>query len=51
MSQKETKKDIEIIIQYNDDMEVKEDRNLQHLLQRLFNLYLTKKIQNIDKGK
>ena len=51
MSKKSNVKDVEIIIQYENNTEKKEEKTLQQIMQRLFNLYLTKLIQNFNKGK
>jgi len=49
MPKKETlNKDVEIIIQY---AEKTEEKSLQHLIQKLFDDYMARAIQNINKGK
>ena len=50
MPTKEQSKDIEVIIQYA-EKDGNEEKSLQKLIERLFNLHITKVIQNIDKGK
>jgi hypothetical protein len=51
MSKKESLKDVKIIIQYKDNTDEKGEKSLQELIQKLFNSYMTKLIQNINKGK
>ena len=50
MSKKETAKDVEIIIQFA-EKDDKEDKSLQKQIEKLFNSYIIKVIQNINKGK
>ena len=50
MPKKETSKDVEIIVQYENNVDEKEDKTLQKVMQKLFNSYIIKVIQNIKKG-
>ena len=51
MPKKNALEDVEVIIQYEEKKDDKEEKSLQNIIQRLFNLYITKVIQNINKGK
>ena len=51
MAKREPQKDVEIIVQYSNDVEGKGEKGLQEIMQRLFNAYIKKVIQNINKGK
>ena len=52
VAKKETPKDVEIIIQYEEDnTDEKESKSLQMLIQKLFDSYLKKVMQNYNKGK
>ena len=46
-----SKEDIKIIVKYKNNVDEKEDKTLQKLMQKLFNSYIIKAIQNIRKGK
>ena len=50
---RKTQKDVEIIIRYADeaDHENKNVKTLQEIMQKLFNSYIMRTIQNISKGK
>ena len=48
---KTSKKDVEIIVKYKNNVNEKTDKTLQELMQKLFNSYIMKAIQNIRKGK
>ena len=50
MPKKNTIKDMEVIIQYA-EKDGNEEKSLQNIIQKLFNLHITKVIQNIYKGK
>jgi len=50
MSKKKASKDVKIIIQYENNADEKE-KSLQTVMQKLFNLYIAKVVQNINKGK
>ena len=47
------KQDYKIIVKYQERINEKEEngKNLQELVQKLFNSYIIKEIQNISKGK
>lgn len=51
MSKKETSKEIEVIIRYENNIDEKESKSLQNLFQRLFDSYIAKAMQDIKKGK
>ena len=52
MPKKETsKKEWEIIVEYENNVDEKEIKTLQELMQKLFNSYIIDVIQNINKGK
>lgn len=44
-------KDVEVIIQYENNTDDKEEKSLQKVMQKLFNSYITKVMQNANKGK
>ena len=46
-----SKKDVEIIVKYKDNINEKDEKTLQEVMQKLFNSYIMKAIQNISKGK
>ena len=50
MPKKDKVKDIEIIILYA-EKDGNEEKSLQNVIQKLFNLHITKVIQNINKDK
>ena len=51
MSKRVNLKEDKIIVRYENKEEGKEEKSLQHVMQRLFNSYIKKVIQNINKGK
>ena len=51
VSKKETSKEIEVIIRYENNIDEKESKSLQNLFQRLFDSYIAKAMQDIKKGK
>jgi len=48
---KASKKDVQIIVKYKNNVDGKTDKTLQEVMQKLFNSYIMKGIQNIRKGK
>ena len=51
MPKKDASKDVEIIIRYKIKAEENEPKSFQDLMQKLFDSYITKVIQNNDKVK
>ena len=51
MKKEETGKDIEIIVEYEEKIDEKDEKSLQRVIQKLFDIYIIKVIQNINKGK
>ena len=51
MKDSKQKNDVKVIVQYEENINKKENRSLQQLMQRLYETYLIKVIQNINKGK
>ncbi|MCL2775501.1 MAG: hypothetical protein FWD71_19485 [Oscillospiraceae bacterium] len=53
MPKQDTQKDVKVIIQYenNTESENKNVESLQEVMQKLFNAYIIRTIQNIKKGK
>ena len=48
---KALKQDVKIIVEYKNSTEIENVKNLQDIMQKLFNSYIMKSIQNIRKGK
>jgi hypothetical protein len=51
MPKKENAKDVKVIIQYEKNIDGKEEKSLQKIIQKLFNSYINKVTQDINKGK
>ena len=45
------KEDVKVIVEYKNNVDEKTDKTLQEIMQKLFNSYIIKAIQNIRKGK
>ena len=50
MPKKDTKNDIKIIYKYADNVDENKDKTFHNVMQKLFNSYIIKAIQNINKG-
>ena len=48
---KMSKKDVEITVKYKNNVDEKQGKTLQEIMQKLFNSYIIKSIQNVRKGK
>jgi len=51
MAKKANSKELKIIVKYENSTEKREEKSLQHIMQKLFDSYITKVIQNINKDK
>lgn len=51
MPKKQTKEDVKIIIQYQNKNDENNVKTFQNIMQKLFNLYIIKAMQNINKDK
>ena len=51
MPKKEKYTDLEVIFEYQKNINDKEEKTFEKIMQKLFNSYIIKEIQNIKKGK
>ena len=51
MPKKDKYKDLKVIFEYEKNKSEKENKTFEKIMQKLFNSYIIKEIQNINKGK